>query len=194
MWTDLWKPSTYAHNDKAQFHCQSIALSISKLTTTDTLPKVNKSAFAGTAFWGTSGIHWCLDGLETTVTTLNKQALGHRSTHYWLLLSIGFATFKHKRTSFETIWRSNFFMCFSLPLLWLPTTTTPNQPSLSKHLWYWWKLSKMAGNSASYSLKSSWTEISLVTVQQWRIACKQLHAFLRYNLLNYVFLNIYPCA
>ena len=42
-------------------------------------------------------------------------------------------------------------------------------------------MSKMAGNSVNYSLKS---EIPLITVQQWRIACKQLHAFLRYNSLN----------
>ena len=39
------------------FHCQSIALSISKLTTTDTLSKVNRSAFTGTVFWGMSGVH-----------------------------------------------------------------------------------------------------------------------------------------
>ena len=46
------------------------------------------------------------------------------------------------------------------------------------------KLSKMVGNSVSYSLKSSYTEIPLITVQWWRIACKWLHAFMIYNSLN----------
>ena len=41
------------------------------------------------------------------------------------------------------------------------------------------KLSKMAGNSFSYSMKTLPNERLIITTGLWRIACLQLHYFLR---------------
>ena len=57
MWQDLWKPSTYPHDDKAQFSL-SIDSFINKLTNHHWhTTKCKQVAFAGTAFWGMSHIH-----------------------------------------------------------------------------------------------------------------------------------------
>ena len=56
MWLDLRKPSTYTHNDKTQF-LMPIDSFVYKLTNQHWhTTKVNRSAFAGTVFWGMSGV------------------------------------------------------------------------------------------------------------------------------------------
>ena len=119
------------------------------------------------------------------VAALNKQAQGYRSANYWLLLlSIDLATllcFKHKRVLFKPIWRSDFLMCFLhhcrgfTPLPWFPITTMASHHHYISICSIGIKLSKMAGNSTNCSFKSSSTKITWMTVQQWRIAWKQLH-------------------
>ena len=56
MWLDLQKPSTYTHNEKAQFSLPIDSFIYKLITTTDTLSKVNRFAFAEAAFWGMSGV------------------------------------------------------------------------------------------------------------------------------------------
>ena len=139
MWLDLRKPSTYTHNDKAQF-LLPIDSFIYKLTNHHWhLPKVNRSAFAETVFWGMSGIQYCSDGLEMAVAA---PGTGPTSANDWLLLlSTDLATF-YGICSTTGLHLSPFgcltsSRVFSLPLPWLPTT--PNQPPLCEYLWYWWK-------------------------------------------------------
>ena len=92
------------------------------------------------------------------VVALNKQALGYTSANDWLLLlSTDLATFYG---IFSTLGlHLSPFGCltssraFSPSLSWL--RTTPNHHTYVSTCGIDEKLSKMAGNSASYSLKSS---------------------------------------
>ena len=91
------------------------------------------------------------------VVAHNKQALGHRSANYWqLLLSIDLATFYDGSTTglhlspFGVLTSSRVFPHHCQ---WLPTT--PNQPPYVSTCGIDEKLSKMVGNSASCTLKSS---------------------------------------
>ena len=92
------------------------------------------------------------------VAALNKQALGQRSANDWLLLlSIDLATFygicSTTGLHFSPFGCLTSSRVFSPPLSWLPTT--PNQPPYTSTCDIDEKLSKMAGNLASYSLKGS---------------------------------------
>ena len=46
------------------------------------------------------------------------------------------------------------------------------------------KLSKMAGNSASYSPNSWWVDRLQIAIESWQISCKHLLPFRSYNTLN----------
>ena len=111
----------------------------------------------------------------------------HWAMDYWLLLlSINLATFYNVSSTRRlhlslfgglTSWR------ISPPLPWLPTTPT-NHPyvktcGIDENYLKWWEI-QLATRWRVHKLKY----IPLITVQQWRNAWKQLHAFLRYNFLN----------
>ena len=92
------------------------------------------------------------------VAALNKQALGHKSANYWLLLSIDLATFYDVSSTkglhlsiFGGLTLSHVFPrhCHGSPPP--PPTNYPyvNTCVIDE------KLSKMAGNSVSYVLQSS---------------------------------------
>ena len=92
------------------------------------------------------------------VAAFNKQAQGHRSANYWLLLlSIDLAAF-YDASSTRGLYLSSFGGLTSSRVFphyyhgFLPSPT--NHPYVSS-CDIDEKLSKMAGNSASYSLKSS---------------------------------------
>ena len=112
-----------------------------------------------------------MDGLKIAVAALNKQKLGQSLANHWLLLlSIDLATF-YDVSSITGLHLSPLggltsSGVFSSPLPWLPTTTVaphhyrgspppPPNHSYASTCGIDEKLSKMAGNSASYSLKSS---------------------------------------
>ena len=105
------------------------------------------------------------------LAALNKQALGPRSANDWLLLlPIDLATF-YDISSTTGLYLSTFggltsSRVFSPPLLWLPTAVVAphhccgSPPPPTNHPYASTcgideKLSKMVGNSVSYSLKSS---------------------------------------
>ena len=94
MWLDLQKPSTYAHNDKAQFSLPFDSL-IHKLTNHHWhTTKRKQVCFCWDCFLRhvrhTIVLAWPWNGCGS----LNKQAVGQRSANYWqLLLSIDLATF-----------------------------------------------------------------------------------------------------
>ena len=56
------------------------------------------------------------------------------------------------------------------------------------------KLSKMMGNSASYSFNSLCIDSLWMAIEPWLIACKHLFAFLRYNTSKSIILTNYNCA
>ena len=119
---------------------------------------VNRSAIAGTAFCGMSGIHQCSDGLKMAVASLNKQALGYKLEIYWLLLL--------------SVDLDAFYDVSSTGRFYLSPTGSPTYSGTFPHhchsssplpINYPYvstcgideKLFKMARNSSSYSLKSS---------------------------------------
>ena len=92
------------------------------------------------------------------VAALNMQAMGHRSTNYWLLLlSIDLATFCDVSSTrglhlspFEGLTSSRVF-----PYHYRGSLPSPTNHPYASTCGIDEKLSKMVGNSASYSLKSS---------------------------------------
>ena len=85
-----------------------------------------------------TSIHWGIDRLLLLYIDLASYFL-------WC--------FKHKRTSFENIWQSNFLTCFSPPLPRLSTTPS-NYPYVSS-CGIDEKLSKIVDSSIRYLLNSS---------------------------------------
>ena len=112
-------------------------------------------------------LSWFLIDLEMAVVVLNKQAIGCRLPNDWLLLlSIDLATFcsiwSTRRLHLSQLGSLTSSHVFSLPLPWLPTTPTIHPYVSTCDIDE--KLSKLVGNSASYSLKSLRTWISWITV------------------------------
>ena len=92
------------------------------------------------------------------VAALNRQALGHGLANYWLLLlSIDLAMFYDVSSTIgrylSPVRGLTSYYAFFTPLPWPPTTPI-NHPYVST-CDIDEKLSKMVGNSVSYSLKSS---------------------------------------
>ena len=92
------------------------------------------------------------------VAVLNKQALGQRLANYWLLLlSIDLATF-YDASSTRGLHLSSFVGLTSLrvfPCHFRGSPPPPTNHPYASTCGIEEKLSKMTGNSASYSLKSS---------------------------------------
>ena len=121
-------------------------------------------------FYRPSGVLVYAGGHQGAVACQNRKTTGWEWPHYWIVISATdlasfcgiFSTIGHQlgpiTITVKFVWR------WSHPK---PPPATPWQ----MHLWYWWKkLSKMAGSSASRPLKTMPTETPCIAIQSWRIA------------------------
>ena len=127
--TGFGKPSIYAHNDKAQFSL-SIYSFINKLTNRHRHTAKSKQAcFCWGCFlrhvrhtivrkWSCNGCGGCQQaGTGTKIGKWLAVVVIH-----WFCYFLWF--FNHKRTSFQSIFRSNFLMCFFPTTAMAPTNHT----------------------------------------------------------------------
>jgi len=130
--------------------------------------------------WCAWVLRWSLNGSGVTGQVSTQLEI---STRWSVNLAIKLATICVIYNSNETIWQCSACIhrktcCFIAPY-------NPWPPSLRNHFWYWFKkLSKMIGNSASCALQSWSTERDCITMNYWRKVCKHLLVFLRYIQLN----------
>ena len=125
------------------------------------MPRVTQAAFAVACFSGLLDVHECSGGLQMAAYPFDKQTAGCNSPHGWLVcLAMDLAAlcdmWQVKIIPMDVIW---LVLVKTEPLpatLWLSTHPSPSHPvgvllllaTLVK------KLSKMAGNLASYLLNS----------------------------------------
>ena len=100
---------------------------------------------------------------------------------HWFSYILGYVELK--RASIDTIWLCSVLKLEEPTTSWLPHHHPPSTPidvlvvlTRPEN-----KLSKMAGNSASYPFKSWPTDRHWVTIELWRIVCKQLYSFSTYK-------------
>ena len=119
--------------------------------------------------WHPWVLQWSVSG-----SILPGQADSWQEITTWLASETGHA-----------IWAYNYLVTEPPPLHGYPLPPPSTHIGVLVVLTILWnKLSKMVGNSINYSLKTWYSGLSWVTVDLWRIACKQFHAFLRYSELN----------
>ena len=152
--------------------------------------KVARAAFAVACFWGLSDVHECTGHLQMAAYPLGKLTAGCNSPHDWLM------SLAMDLTSLCDMWRWKWrqLMPFGwflwrrslcLPLRgYPPTPTLPPCRSATDIGYASKKLSKMAGNSASYSPNNWWVDRLLIAIESWQISCKHLLPFLSYNTSN----------
>ena len=148
---------------------------------------VAQAAFAVACVWVLSDVHECSGDLRMASSPLDKQPAGYKLPHNWLVrLDTDLAVLC-------VMWSRNYhqlmpFDCFQFAhTINLPLHGSPPPPTLHPYRSACVankKLSKLAGNSASYPFNSLCIDRLWIAIELWQIACKHLFSFPRYNTSN----------
>ena len=143
------------------FHRHLLATAIHQQDVCLILLKAEQSAFTQASFSSLSDIHECSGGLKMTPSSLDKQTAGCESPHNWLMslamlcMTCGGengTSGSHLAVFSEDVAFACHFVATRLP----PTLPSYRNAVLATPVK---KLSKMAGNSASYPVYSRYSEL-----------------------------------
>ena len=173
MWPDLQEGVLYAHHFNTQisppFYRYIIRQSMGACIVANSSPV----CFSG-CFWGMSDVHECSVCIQLSLLAVKQRppSCKVRLTRpcsdiiYWFNYFLG--QFRHQWIHNTSV---NTQGVLSPPLRGSPPPPTNPHPYICNHLWYWWKkLSKMAGNSASKPSKRTPTELPCISIDWWRIS------------------------
>ena len=166
MWPDLQEGVLYAHHFNTQisppFYRYIIRQSMGACIVANSSPV----CFSWGCFWSMSDVHECSVCIQLSLLAVKQRPPSCKvSRDLVVILSTDLTTFwANSGTSGSIIQVWIHSVCF-------PRHFVAHQPPLCNHLWYWWKkLSKMVGNSASKPSKRTPTELPCITIDWWRIS------------------------
>ena len=158
IWPDLRNAGFHLHNSMTHFSPSNN--SYAHWLTIEAIIDAEScwAAFAVFCFWGLSDIHECLGCIQMAAYPLGKQAAGCNSQHDWLMsLAMDLPALCdmwrwkwHQRMPFGWFW---WRRSFCPPLRGYPPSGSATDIGYTSK-----KLSKMMGNSASYSPHSWWVD------------------------------------